>query len=562
MNYDRFQWVVYQLEELRKCRKPSQITRTLATLPKTLNDTYDRALSSVDEASWEDVLKILVLMAYSLQPLPLEALAEVTAIDMENSVFDQNDRIFDASSIRSMCPSLISMKYGANRWDYPPSGEHITFNHFSIKEYLTSNIIRTGRAAQFPGVDEAYGAIAEIYLIYLLHVLDFEGEVDKAQIDTNFPLTPYAASWSFYALRAGPANDGVNKAVMALVESRNVLENLNKYNMTEEDGSQPKTPFLTAREADAPGYTSPPQPLVPLRTACEAGLTVVAQKLLDQGADIHECPLLTSAIVIGRSSLLQVLLQNGAADTPEKADRALMQAVCRRQLDCVKVLVAYGADINTSAVSGPTSPNLLCASISSPFAYDIEIFKFLLDHGARLSEPDGRQEMLNAVYIGRLDIAKILFAKGIKVSANALCGASLDDPALVQWLLDNGADVNVVRDDYDDDGISVLTSAWDRGLYAVAGILHKHGAVFDMNLRCRHWHFYGPNAWVLQVAFYDLHPPGVPGFSYLDLNTRYTQWLASTRFGAGTIEDWFQRPRCCEYFLWPRPTPDSSGDVA
>ena len=555
MNYDRFQWVVYQLKELRNCRKPSQITRTLATLPRTLNDTYDRALSNVDETSWEDVLKILVLMAYSLQPLPLEALAEVTAIDLKTSLFDPDDRVFDTSSICTMCPSLISPNYGAHWLAYLPNREHLTFNHFSIKEYLTSNITRAGRAAQYPAVAEAYGMIAEMYLIYLLHVFDFEGEVDKARIDQKFPLTPYASSWRFYALRAEPANDGVNKAAMALVESSNVLKNLDKYNMTTQKGSEPATPFWTACLAD--DFEVPPKPLAPLWTACEAGLTVVAQKLLDQGADIHgsveslQWPPLHSAIYKGRSSLLQMLLQNGAADTLEKVEKALKSAVTWHQLDCIKVLVDYGADVNTPIMydNNSVSRSLLYASISNPYTSDIEMVRFLLDHGAKPSEQDGRLEMQQAVEIGRLDIAKMLFVRGMKVSADALRSADLDDPALVQWLLDNGADVNVLRDDHDDKAVSVLRSARERGLYAVADMLDKHGAVLDMNLRCRHSHHRGAktNIFVLLAAFYHLHPPGVPGNSKLDHNTKFTQWCATLSFEGSTIADYLRKPQCCPY---------------
>ena len=465
MRYYRFQWVACQLEELRKCRKPSQITRTLATLPRTLNDTYERAISSVDEALWEDVLKALVLLAYEPMPLTLEALAEVTAIDLKKSVFDQEDRLFDTQSICTMCPGLFSPKYGgSNQWGHPANEERVTFNHFSVKEYLTSDGIRAGRAAQIPAQAEANGMIAEMYLIYLLNVPNSQEEEDEAQIQKQFPLYIYASYWPTYARFAGPANDRVNKAAIAFMQSRNF----------------PRNPSVSL-----PLYT-------PLCVACQAGLTAVAQKLLEQGADVHEPvdrPPLVAAVRAGSSSLLQLLLQNGAADNPKNAEKALKYCALYGRLDDVKALVAHGADVNVPTLNS-SNPTLLRYTIPGKATSEakIEIVKFLLDHGANPFEPGGHKEMMHAVEGGDPDMAKFLFARGMKVNADVLCVADLKNFALVQWLIDHGADVNAIRDfkfDYQSDGISVLRDAVQMGLHKVADLLREHGAVLDMNFTRR-----------------------------------------------------------------------------
>lgn len=44
----------------------------LASLPKTLDDTYAQILCSIDEASSDNVLKILQWLAYSARPLHIE----------------------------------------------------------------------------------------------------------------------------------------------------------------------------------------------------------------------------------------------------------------------------------------------------------------------------------------------------------------------------------------------------------------------------------------------------------------------------------------------------------
>ena len=475
MRYDRFQWVACQLEELRKCRKPSQVTSILGTLPRTLNDAYDRALSSVDETLWEDVCKILVLVTYSFQPLPLDALAEATAIDLKSSTFDREDRMFDTSSICTMCPGLISPKLVASRVrGHPSNGERVMFNHFSIKEYLTSSNSRTGRAAQIPARAEAHSMIAEIYLTYLSGVLNFEGDMDRARIEKNFPLITYASAWTLHVDKAGSASEAVGKAVMTLVLSQNIWKNFNDY---KHEGRE--------------------ELFTPLATACQARSTVLAQKLLDHGANVHKYyardpvywTVLSAAVMQGYSPMVELLLKNGAANTQDLADDAFCWAIDNGHLDCVKLLFHHGADITATNLSMPWGHKILLTAIRENPRGRLELVQFLLDHGANYIQPDGRDEMLEAVRRNRLDIAQVLFTRGIKVCVDALCAASLVDTALVQWLIVNGADVNLTRYYSHDgrveecDGASILRCAAVSGLHAVAAILRKHGAVMDMNLR-------------------------------------------------------------------------------
>jgi len=65
----RFRWVDCQLDLLRKCLRVNNIRNVLNTPPKTLNETYDRILVSVDEAYINDTYRILQWLVFSTRPV-------------------------------------------------------------------------------------------------------------------------------------------------------------------------------------------------------------------------------------------------------------------------------------------------------------------------------------------------------------------------------------------------------------------------------------------------------------------------------------------------------------
>ena len=110
MTHDRFRWAVCQLDTLRKCIKPSALRKVLATLPKTLDDTYERILCAIDEAHAVDAFKILQWLAFSTRPLELQELAEATAITLDDlPKFDPEDRLRHPTDILAICSSLVSI---------------------------------------------------------------------------------------------------------------------------------------------------------------------------------------------------------------------------------------------------------------------------------------------------------------------------------------------------------------------------------------------------------------------------------------------------------------------
>lgn len=246
----RFRWAVCQLDALRKCIKPSALRKTLASLPKTLDDTYERILCNIDEDHAEDVLKVLQWLAFSVRPLNLREIAEATAITLDDTPrFDPGDRLRHPTDVLAICSSLIYVSTGcanlpaqsssegsplpssvpqllsldedphftARRSDDERSDDHhrasftistedstsnreVRLAHYSVKEYLVSERIKRVKAA-FYSINEASTNVFLLRscIVYLMHCgQPLNGSV--AKYVPEYPLLRYSAqNWAIHA---------------------------------------------------------------------------------------------------------------------------------------------------------------------------------------------------------------------------------------------------------------------------------------------------------------------------------------------------------------------------
>jgi hypothetical protein len=163
----------------------------LKSLPKTLDDTYARILSNIDEEDCQDAVKILQWLACSARPLQIEEVAEIIAVDIEcDPRVDPGKRLREPQDVLAICSSLVTttsemIKSSHNK----KTGRQVRLAHFSVKEYLMSERVQ---ATQY-SIQEirANVSIAEICLAYLLQ---FDNPTSlTSQTIEEFPLTRYAA---------------------------------------------------------------------------------------------------------------------------------------------------------------------------------------------------------------------------------------------------------------------------------------------------------------------------------------------------------------------------------
>ena len=97
-----------QLNVLKGCINLLEIRRALASLPKTLDDTYARILQMIPENHRKVAHAVLQLLAVSFRPLTVEEVAEAIAVDYENEKFDPVlQRPRNPYYILKVCSSLI-----------------------------------------------------------------------------------------------------------------------------------------------------------------------------------------------------------------------------------------------------------------------------------------------------------------------------------------------------------------------------------------------------------------------------------------------------------------------
>src|ERR1700677_4873146 len=80
----RFRWVFCQLDALRQCL-PSSLRRTLAELPESLDETYERIVKDIKKGSRADAYRMLQCLAVAIRPLSVAELAELLAFDFDAS---------------------------------------------------------------------------------------------------------------------------------------------------------------------------------------------------------------------------------------------------------------------------------------------------------------------------------------------------------------------------------------------------------------------------------------------------------------------------------------------
>ncbi|CAD6586135.1 MAG: hypothetical protein ASARMPRED_002451 [Alectoria sarmentosa] len=218
-----FRWAVCQIDALLKCIKPSAVRKALASLPKTLDDTYERILCSIDEEHAEDALKVLQWLAFSNEPLKLREVAEATAITLGDMPrFDPEDRLRHPTDILAICSSLIHLSaaegFRLPSPTPPPFSEEdhtqhleVRLAHYSVKEYLVSERIKRAKAA-FYSICEASANVflARSCLVYLMY-FDKPLSDPVAAYLYEYPLLWYSArEWDIHVARVLNMNHGVH----------------------------------------------------------------------------------------------------------------------------------------------------------------------------------------------------------------------------------------------------------------------------------------------------------------------------------------------------------------
>jgi hypothetical protein len=123
----------------------------LASLSKTLDETYRRIISSIPNTQKPYAIRILQFLTYSKRPLRIEEAVDAIVVETkEDLYFDIKDRLPDPWEILCYCSSLVivvsAKEHLYNKDDKPME---LQLAHFLVKEYLTSDRLDNDIAQKF-----------------------------------------------------------------------------------------------------------------------------------------------------------------------------------------------------------------------------------------------------------------------------------------------------------------------------------------------------------------------------------------------------------------------------
>ena len=411
---DRFRWIFCQLEVLRDCL-PASVRRTLKELPESLDETYERILKEIKKPNRGLAQRVLQCLVVAIRPLRVWELAEVLAVDFEDSEGIPRlnaDWLWEhqEQALLIACSSLIAIvEDGYSRV--------VQFSHFSVKEFLTSTRLSTagGEVSAYRiDLENAHTILAQACLGVLLGTHD---EIDESTPEDH-SLARYAAEhWSTHA-QFGEVWSRLQKGIEYLFDADkpHFMAWLKLYDIdTNPDQRPPFHMFATNTKYAA----------TPLYYAALYGFHNLVQHLItkypqdvDANAGYYVRPLI-AALAREHFDTADLLRHNGADPDVRNEDgiSPLHPAAFYGNLEVIQKLIEYGADIDARNESESTP--LIWAS-GGFFFRDGSVVRLLLERGADINaraSPKGSTPLHWASENGALEVVRVLLEHGADVEA-------------------------------------------------------------------------------------------------------------------------------------------------
>ena len=409
----------------------------------TLDETYARTLEGIPKQKSQHAHRLFQCLIAAIRPLHVEELAEVFAIGFDLGVtrnYMEGWRPENPEeAILSACSTLIAVIRDER------GSKIVQFSHFSVKEFLVSERLRTFEVGDIRDfhiqLDAAHTILAQACLTVLLQL---DEKIDKKRIAT-YPLALYAAQhWLNHAKHEDVAS-----------QFQDAMEQL----------FDPRKPYLASwvwihnmdgvRRSinDLEDHPSPPKATA-LYYAASCGLSELMEYLIStRGEDVNaKCGV--------RGTPLHVASRNG-------------------HLNAVSLLLDHGADLNMTDDRERTA---LCAAY---VGRHLEVMRLLLGRGATADVHYDSYGLLthDASYGGRVDAIRLLLQHNANVNATSPrtktplhWAAEYGQANVAEVLIEHGADINALSDRG-----TPLGSASLYGCLEVARILLEHGA--DVHIR-------------------------------------------------------------------------------
>ncbi|KAI4620747.1 uncharacterized protein J4E87_007075 [Alternaria ethzedia] len=468
------------------------LRKSLATLPPTLDQTYDQILTAIGEEDCVYAVRMLQWLTFSLRPLTVEELAEIIAIDVGRTpAFDRDEVLADPSEVLEICSSLVTVVMQRKDNTSPVHYDRtVKLAHYSVQEYLVSERIKQGPANQYSMSETACHEVITRGCLQYLNQL--RRPTKWAHIEAP-ALAQYATKyWSQHFQQIGDEKEEVIRLVTSLLSAGNpAYEN---WVIRYDDDYH-------SLESEIKGRGKEVAP--PLYYAALLGSETLTKLLLDQGVDVnarggkwgnalhaalaegHRRACLAKKefytdLAEGHFAVVELLVKAKAdVNSWDKDGRSAIQMASFHGCHAaVRLLIRAGADVNASGNRFHGNALEAAAGMGST-----AMVRMLIEAGADVNPPSAGFEgdpLEQASGQGNVAVVRLLIKEGAKVNPhnteqNALERASRGaQDAVVKVLLVEGARINVQGKVLDD---ALLTAfRYHRGRKTTIMLLVEGGA--------------------------------------------------------------------------------------
>ncbi|KAK0624597.1 hypothetical protein B0T17DRAFT_245852 [Bombardia bombarda] len=354
-----FRWAQCQMDTILRSRTIKDINRALETLPRGLDETYDRVLSEIGPNDVELFRKALRWLAFSFFPLTLEELWEAIAIEPGSRYIDDECRLCSPHELVSLGHSLISVT----------SSGHVRLAHYSVRKYLLSDKIRTHPTLSKFALEftEEHGQLLRDCLTYLsfdeFHTGPQQSKDGFDDRTRRLPLARYASIAWTYHYRAYLSGTGNSRNTPALDTE---LQELAFRFFSSASHSQFMSWVQTINADCNLKWNVYPRHATPLYYASSFGLADVVRHLLlsnpfqnlDAPGSLPGGTALHAAAIRHHIPIMILLLDAGA--DPGQADfngvTPLHSIASQGNMEVVEVLLRYGAPLDARDFMDGTTP--------------------------------------------------------------------------------------------------------------------------------------------------------------------------------------------------------------
>ncbi|MEJ0106519.1 MAG: NACHT domain-containing protein [Bacteroidota bacterium] len=201
-----FRWAVCQLDILRRLHHQSKIREAIKSLPKTMDETYERIFSYIADEEKEFVRHVLHWVCFhdllwkGSVPLSANLLID-TYTALNKGVLDSDEYLYDIETLKDSCGCLVSFTF--TKKDQPQSAN---IAHYTVREFLESD--RSSSTSWFSIKRKAsYGLILAFVLEYATTSEvteipdDWDDEYDPLNLSCISSLQEYCLAASFRSLQ-------------------------------------------------------------------------------------------------------------------------------------------------------------------------------------------------------------------------------------------------------------------------------------------------------------------------------------------------------------------------